>query len=405
LSGFESAGRRGNSFEGDTEGLTLPESKLPGRWIEPRFAALTLGIVALIVYGSLFPFEFYQRGGLGDAVRYLLSTPLLSADRGDVLSNVLLYVPLGLFGARAFENLSAGWRVLVMAIAGGALSAGIELAQFFDLSRASELSDVAANFSGALIGGLVETAVRARPRSVEWRPFAILLIIAQLGAWLYPYVPSMDPHAFRAAFGEALRASQPGAPFYAIGIYKQAVFWLAAAMLLEEIAGAARAKVAMPAMAALVTVAMIAIPGAGIPDGGVVGAVVGVLAWWLVLSKIKARAPIVAALFAGFVIVDALRPFTFLASPREFGWSPFVSFIDGPRGQASRVFLEKTFIYGSLLWLLARSGLRWLPATLSAALLVMTLRIAQMWLPGRSAEITDVLMVLILAAVMKVLAP
>jgi VanZ family protein len=34
----------------------------------------------------------------------------------------------------------------------------------------------------------------------------------------------------------------------------------------------------------------------------------------------------------------------------------------------------------------------------------MTLRVAQMWLPGRSAEITDVLMVLILAAVMKVLA-
>jgi hypothetical protein len=124
---------------------------------------------------------------------------------------------------------------------------------------------------------------------------------------------------------------------------------------------------------------------------------------WLALVNVAARARIAAVLFAGFVIVDGLRPFVFLPSPREFGWSPFLSFINGPRGHASRIFLEKTFIYGSLLWLFRRSGLAWVSATLLAAGMVLVLRIAQMWIPGRSAEITDVMMVLILAAVMKVL--
>ena len=118
---------------------------------------MTLAIVGLIVYGSLFPFVFYDRGSLGDAVRYLLATPTAWTDRGDVLSNILLYLPLGLFGARALENLSAGSRVALMAMVGGTLSVGIELTQFFDLSRASALSDVTANFVKIVVGFPVES--------------------------------------------------------------------------------------------------------------------------------------------------------------------------------------------------------------------------------------------------------
>jgi VanZ family protein len=394
LSGFESVGGRRNSHEGDAESLgsTL---RPPGHGIEPRFAALTLGIVALIIYGSLFPFVFSERGTWGDAVRYLLATPAVSSDRGDVLSNILLYIPLGLFGARALENVSAGWRVLAMAIFGGALSTGIELTQFFDHGRATELSDLTANFAGALTGALIEVAVRGRFRRTEGQRFAILLLAAGLGSWLYPYVPSFSAQAFRESAAAA-------SSFDAIGTFKQTVLWLAAATILETFMSAARTRIALPLMAAVVILARFAIPGSDVTGSDLIGAGLGVLGW-LALVNVAARARIAAALFAGFVIVDALRPFVFLPSPREFGWSPFVSFINGSRGHASRIFLEKTFIYGSLIWLFRRSGLAWVSATLLAAGLVLALRIAQMWIPGRSAEITDVMMVLILAAVMKVL--
>jgi VanZ family protein len=349
------------------------------------------------VYGSLFPFEFRERGTLGGALHYLLATPPGWTDRGDVLSNILLYIPLGLFGARALGSWSAGWRVLAMAILGVALSTGIELTQYFEMSRACELSDVTANLAGAVMGALAEAAVRGRVRRTE--AFAILVLAAQAGAWLYPYVPSLDVHRY----ARSLRGALSLAPSDTLEIYKQIVIWLAIALLLEALAGAARARVALPVMAGFVILASFAIPGAAATGPHVAGAALAMLAWTLALSKTRARAAMVAALFAVFVIVDALRPFTFLPSPRPFGWTPFASFISGPRGHASHVFLEKTFTYGALLWLFVRSGLAWLPATLSAAALVMSLRLTQMWLPGRSAEITDVLMVVILAAVMNVL--
>jgi len=66
-------------------------------------------------------------GSLADAVRYLLSTPPGRFDRADALSNILLYIPLGLFGARAIERFPGGLRVLVMALAGGILSTTIEI--------------------------------------------------------------------------------------------------------------------------------------------------------------------------------------------------------------------------------------------------------------------------------------
>jgi VanZ family protein len=355
---------------------------------------LTLAVVALIIYGSLFPFQFSGSGTIRDAFVYLFATPLISRDRGDVLSNVLLYVPLGLFGARALEKLPAAWRVLVMAIVGGAFSTGIEITQFFDVGRATELSDITSNFSGALTGALVEIVARGRVRRTEGQPFAILLMVSGLGMWLYPYLPS-----FHLRAGLLAGASS----FDALGIFKQTVLWLAAASLVETIAGAARVKIVLPAMAALVLLGRLMIPEAGLAGSDLIGAAAGVLGWLFVLSGTPARAKIAAGLFAAFVIIDAFRPFVFLSSPRQFGWTPFQSFINGPRGYASRVFLEKTFIYGSLLWLFNRSGLAWLAATLSAAGLVLALRIAQMWIPGRSAEITDVLMVLILAGVMKVL--
>jgi hypothetical protein len=66
-------------------------------------------------------------------------------------------------------------------------------------------------------------------------------------------------------------------------------------------------------------------------------------------------------------------------------------------------FLEKVFNYGCLIWLLVRGGVSWARATISGAILVMTLRLAQVYLPGRSAEITDVVILFIAAGIMRLM--
>jgi VanZ family protein len=369
-------------------------------WTELRFAAIAAGVAALIVYGSLFPFEFYARGGIGDAVRYLFSTSLRWWDHADALANILLYIPLGLFGARALRPLPAAARIGAVVLAGGILSFTMEITQFFDLTRAPQLSDITTNILGTAMGAVAETGLRARffPR-LAWRPFAILLLVTELGVWLFPFVPSLRPGHYVLA----LRAAQAPVPFEPLAVFKQVLFWLILGLLLETLAGAAVARIAPVPIAVCLLAVRFALHGESVTRADIVGAIIGVVLWVGFVWKWRARMGVVAALFVAFVALDALRPFSFSSSAREFQWKPFWAFLIGPRGSGSRTFLEKTFIYGALVWLLARSRNSWMQATLGASALLITTRVAQVWLPGRSAEITDVLMVLALAGVLKAL--
>ena len=67
-------------------------------------------------------------------------------------------------------------------------------------------------------------------------------------------------------------------------------------------------------------------------------------------------------------------------------------------------FLEKAFLYGALIWLLARSGLGLRVSTILVAIMLFATSWAETCLPGRSAEITDALMAILIGAVIVVLA-
>jgi hypothetical protein len=119
---------------------------------------------------------------------------------------------------------------------------------------------------------------------------------------------------------------------------------------------------------------------------------------------LPARTGIVALLLIGVVVIQSLAPFQFQAYARPFGWIPFLSFMRGSMEVNALSMFEKVFTYGSLLWLLTGAGLRLGAATTVSAVMIFVLRYAQTHLPGRSAEITDVIIVLVLALVMTLLA-
>ena len=66
-------------------------------------------------------------------------------------------------------------------------------------------------------------------------------------------------------------------------------------------------------------------------------------------------------------------------------------------------FLEKFFLYGSMIYLLGDALGRRLPAAVITAALLFATSWAEAWLPGRSAEITDTLMALIVAVIFALL--
>lgn len=86
------------------------------------YAIVFLLVVAFILYGSLYPFQFHARPTETDPFGYLLSTWRDWDHRGDLVANILLYVPFGFFGVCAFGR----WAALPILLAAAALAAGIE---------------------------------------------------------------------------------------------------------------------------------------------------------------------------------------------------------------------------------------------------------------------------------------
>ena len=332
-----------------------------------RFAALTAGVAVLIAYGSLFPFRFHA------CASFLLSSPIIPRDRGDFLSNVLLYAPLGFFAARMWKGSIAGATLL-----GTALSFVIEALQQCDSGRVPSLADVAANTAGALLGSLAAIYLHFEYEAV--------LIFCWIGSRLLPYLPSPHVAKYWAAIRAAAAMPAPGE------FLKYFALWLAASVLLER-----RLLLAI----AVVIGGRILIIDDALSSAEICGALLAAFVSYSMATR--SRVVLASIAVALYVVANALEPFHFLSSARPFGWIPFLSFMEAPRETASRVFLEKSFLYGMLVWLPVRAGIRFGIAVALATTLVFALRLAQVYLPGRSAEITDALMVLMLAGTMKLM--
>ena len=68
-----------------------------------------------------------------------------------------------------------------------------------------------------------------------------------------------------------------------------------------------------------------------------------------------------------------------------------------------QAFCQKFYEYGGLIWLLNRGGMRLLVSTLFTATFLFAASFAECWVPGRSAEITDATMALIIGGIFAVM--
>jgi VanZ family protein len=363
---------------------------------------MTAGVVAVILYGSLFPFHFHESP---HPFRTLLESGQERVTRIDIVTNVLLYIPLGLFAAQCIRRPSPVLRAGLITLFGAMLSCGIELAQSYDAGRVTNLSDVYSNTAGTLLGALLgmqfpkllDVPFLGR---IERRPFVILLLVSWLGYWLFPYVPKLG----RTDYLDVLRPILLTARLSPRELYEQLLVWLAVALLLQALVGVTRSRIAFGWVVFLSLFARGWIVGAVLsPEQGLSG-ILAVLVWAGFLWRWRSRAGWIAVLFAIHVTVDALRPFQFSPHAHRFSLVPFRSFLEASRASGIYSFFNKTFTYGVLIWSMVRAGWLWKRATVLAAGLVFILRIIQVYLPGRSAEITDTIMVLALAGLMKLVA-
>lgn len=377
------------------------------RLIRPKSLIITAAVAAVIVYGSLYPFEFHPGPEPRAALDALLATWREPTSRGDILSNILLYMPLGLFTAIGFGGIPFLLRTPLIVLIGLGLCVGIELIQFYESARSTTMSDVYANTAGTLLGAVIGGVFHRSTRipligEIHWSPFPTLLLVSWVGYRLFPYVPTIDLHKY----WDALKPLVFDPVFPPLDVFRHTAIWLVLAVLLEGLFGAERRRLVFFFFVPSVLLARILILDIVLSPAEVAGGCAAFALWVIALSHLpaRARAGVTALLLMAVIVIQSLAPYTFLATPRPFGWIPFLSFMQGSTEINVRSMLEKTFMYGGLLWLLARAGLGVSLASVLAGGLIFALRYAQTYLPDRSAEITDFIMVVILGLVLKLLA-
>ncbi|HYL76190.1 MAG TPA: VanZ family protein [Bryobacteraceae bacterium] len=364
---------------------------------------ILLLVVALILYGSLYPWQFHATHLAANPLWILLHSWQIVFDRflfRDTVVNVALYIPFGAFCFLSMrESRSLFSRSLATVLAAALLSSSIEMAQLFDLTRVCSLFDVFCNTVGAAIGILLATmfpaAITGAVQEAEAAgAFRLSGVIALLYLWagyeLFPFFPALS----RTSLGAKLAVFFSSATWPLRDFFESFAGWLAVSALLQCLAGAKRFRTVL-SLALLSIPLKLFIVQRTITASEVVGALLAV-GCWLAVGKF-ARPRLIAGLLALAALVAAgLLPFHWSARPQPFTWVPFLPMLLAPWESSFLILLQKSFLYGSAVWLLNESGRGWMLSSLLVAVPLAIVESIQVYLPGRTPELTDPLLALIL---------
>lgn len=342
-------------------------------------------VLALIAYGSLYPWEFRQVPEGFSPVETLLRSwnpRFYLSQRVDILVNVALYIPAGICGYVALRRTRGPLAAFILpALIGLSLSVCIELLQSYEPTRKPSMTDVISNFAGSAIGavlGAVFLKMSTRLGSLD--PSAYLVLACWLGSILFPFLPVMAEWTLRMK----TRAFLASDPVRLMPFASSFASWYLAGFLLGRI-GFRQPAVWLALTLGLVP-AQIFIMARQPTWAHLLGAGAGFAAFSLAKTRQRWMA---ACVFLGVLVVRGLAPFRLSPNPIPFGWMPFASLIDANWQNATLVLIEKMFYCSAAIWSVYFAGVRLRLAIVTVVLLLAGIEAVQVGLPGRTPETTD----------------
>jgi hypothetical protein len=131
------------------------------------------------------------------------------------------------------------------------------------------------------------------------------------------------------------------------------------------------------------------------------GAAAALCVWSVPALQKRLSTGRIAYLLVIGLCVDGLRPWNFSSHAASFQWIPFISMLNSPDwAPALLVLFRKAAVYGTAVWAIARAGVGIPGASVFTGVVLASLEMAQMFLPGRTAETTDPLLALILGVIL-----
>lgn len=356
-------------------------------------------ILLLIAYGSLYPGDFSALSE-GSVERFLTDFRWFTSP-GDVLGNIALFFPLGMAGILLMpRKLGSSNHIPGLLVLALAYAFTLQLAQVWLPSRSAAMADVMWNMAGTVLGIIAGRAVprlAINPESKKGQTVVphSLLPLAILGLWLLmelvPLVPSLDWQKFRDALKplvQDVHFSFPQAMMHAAGIMavgcafhvlgKRSPIWLMSAL-------------------ALLFLGKIVIVNLTLDASLVAGVLTGCLACLLIprVASIKVMFEATLGLLLVAWTISSVTPFS-PAPGGTFNTIPFATVFSGSVETAAQGFARSLFIYTAVLWLMQRMEVSASKAAAGLAVWASLLELIQMGLLGRTADVTEPLLVLLL---------
>jgi VanZ family protein len=306
-------------------------------------------------------------------------------------------VPLGFTAYLAFPRLRSAIVRLLLAVALGiTLSASVEMLQLYIPGRRSSIIDVANNTVGTLFGVIVamllESTVRRKLGQAGYRKLdrpALFLLTVFLSSLTFPFFPVMWLSAFKYKIAQMLHPPS----FHLIVFLTAMASWYAVAWMLRTVSVPPR----------LVWISFAVIPAQllvleRIPTfSEALGAVVG-----LGLAARYASCPVAPWVFLATIAVRGLMPLRF-GPFHALSFVPFGAFMDMRWETGTQLLLEKSWYYGAAIWLLRAGSLTLNRATATVVVTLAAVEIFQMYIPGRTPDITDPILALLLGLTFRAL--
>jgi len=359
----------------------------------------------MIVYGCMYPWHFAWPHNSHSPFFLLMHNWDPRWNRftfRDAAVNVVLYIPLGMAAHLIFRKWhvpGAGYWMPVLL--GAALSASIEMTQVFVPTRNTSLNDLMNNVigtvAGVVLGALFEKI--AGPSFIEGIHFhptdrgALVLVFIWLGYLSFPVFPITG--LYRPARKLELFLSSPA--FDPVLFISALATWYIAGKLFA--AAGSHHPLRWLSCLLLIFPAQLFIVDRQPIRAGFLGAIAGILLYLLLdrfptvsdpVSEIEAWA------FLAVIVFRGLSPFHFTAR-QPFSWIPFTGLLATEWQSGVMILLEKAFYYGTAVWLLRSAGAGIASAAGLVAIVLAAIEGLQTHLIGRTAEITDPLIAIIMA--------
>lgn len=374
--------------------MTGTRSFLPG--LEAMRRRLLVVAALMIAYGSLYPFHLAMPGSIDGALRDLLGQDLRIRSIGDLVGNVILFMPLGAAAAAGGR-----WRrpasLTLHVVLGTAYALLLQVMQLFLPERDAALVDVAWNAVGLVAGAMFAPILDRTQGRASGDSRAATVPLALLALWvvaeLAPLVPALDWQGVKDALKPLFRADRIEWSRALLG----AMRILAAGLLLQAVVAGARGRFVLLALVAATILAKPLIVGQRVDVETLLAATIGATAVLLLARSRSATrdAWLVAAMLTVTYVVDGLRPFRIAGAPAEPGWIPFAAVLGNLSVPNIVATAQSLYSFAAVLWLVRRAHGALLPATVALMLVVAVVEAAQVWIVGRSPDVTEVVIALL----------